>query len=286
MKKKLLFTFACVMALMAGFVSCTNDDFEDCMPVAEMQKSAMTRSAGNEITMEDVKARMAELNEKYGVKFFINEDAPASDYDDSFFNVVENVMRRNVGLEPIDFTNRGDETLNLMNDTSFDRVNVASTSSTLEAPDGDPIHDPFKVYPGSETAKESLSVSKFTDFVSDFNVYKWSISYSFTYGAHSTISYNNFVNETDYNVTNMPKNGTNELLLPSEVKDIAEAYQVSYVDNSMNLERYPIKYDPNDPESLYNIDIFYSYSIKIAKSYFSVLGRYNSRAESVHQISM
>ena len=133
MKKKLLFTFACVMALMAGFVSCTNDDFEEFAPVAEMQKSAMTRSAGNEITMEDVKARMAELNEMYDANFCVNESAPASSYDDFFFNIVENVMRENVGLDPIDYVENSVETFSLLiDDASFDNINVASTSSTPE----------------------------------------------------------------------------------------------------------------------------------------------------------
>ncbi len=67
MKKKYFFTSACVMALMSGFVSCTNEDFEDSMPVAEMQRSAITRSIGDEITIEEVKARMAELNNRYKV---------------------------------------------------------------------------------------------------------------------------------------------------------------------------------------------------------------------------
>ncbi len=286
MKREIIFTFACVMALMSGFVSCTNEDFEDSMPVAEMQRSAITRSIGDEITIEEVKARMAELNERYSVNFVINEEAPASDYDNSFFIVVENVMRRNVGLEPIDCTPQGVKTLNLMDDISLDGVNVASTKSVPKEPEGGPIHDPFKVYTGSETALESMSVSKFTNFISDFNIYMWSISYSFTYGARSTISYEGFENQTHYNVDNMPKNGINELLLPSQVEDIAKAYQVSYVEKSMKLEVIPIKYDPNDPESLYEIDIFYSYTIKIAESFFGVLGRYNSRAESVYQISM
>ena len=67
MKKKYFFTSACVMALMSGFVSCTNEDFEDSMPVAEMQRSAITRSIGDEITIEEVKARMAKLNNRYKV---------------------------------------------------------------------------------------------------------------------------------------------------------------------------------------------------------------------------
>ena len=138
MKNKHFFTFACVMALMSGFVSCTNEDFEDCMPVAEMHRSAMTRSIDDEITMEEVKARMAELNERYGVNFVINEDAPASDYDNSFFIVVENVMRRNVGLKPIDYTPQRVETLNLMDDISLDGVNVASTKSVPKEPEGGP----------------------------------------------------------------------------------------------------------------------------------------------------
>lgn len=57
----------CIMATITAFVSCTNEDFDDCMPVAEMQRSAITRSIGDEITIEEVKARMAELNNRYNV---------------------------------------------------------------------------------------------------------------------------------------------------------------------------------------------------------------------------
>ena len=66
MKREIIFTFACVIALMSGFVSCTNEDFEDCMSVAEMQKSAKTRSVGG-MTKEEVLARLDELGEKYGI---------------------------------------------------------------------------------------------------------------------------------------------------------------------------------------------------------------------------
>lgn len=55
------------MATITAFVSCTNEEFEDYMPVAEMQRSAITRSIGDEITIEEVKARMAELNNRYKV---------------------------------------------------------------------------------------------------------------------------------------------------------------------------------------------------------------------------
>ena len=59
--------FACIVSAMTTFMSCTNEDFEDCMSVAEMQKSAITRSIGDEITIEEFKARMAELNNRYNV---------------------------------------------------------------------------------------------------------------------------------------------------------------------------------------------------------------------------
>ena len=137
--------FACIVSVMTTFMSCTNEDCDDCMPVAEMHRSAITRSIGDEITIEEVKARMAELNERYGVNFVINEEAPASDYDNSFFIVVENVMRRNVGLEPIDCTPQGVKTLNLMDDISLDGVNVASTKSVPKEPEGGPIHANIKI---------------------------------------------------------------------------------------------------------------------------------------------
>jgi len=61
----------CIMATITAFVSCTNEDFEDSMPVAEMQRSAITRSIGDEITIEEVKARMAELNNRYNVNLLV-----------------------------------------------------------------------------------------------------------------------------------------------------------------------------------------------------------------------
>ena len=287
MKKKLLFTFACVMALMAGFVSCTNDDFEEFAPVAEMQKSAMTRSAGNEITMEDVKARMAELNEMYDANFCVNESAPASSYDDFFFNIVENVMRENVGLDPIDYVENSVETFSLLiDDASFDNINVASTSSTPEVPgaSGDEyIHETNKTYPGSAVVYESMEANDFTDFDSEFNRYLWSFSYSFTYGRQSSLSFDSFNNQTNYNVDNMPNDMDHQSLLQSDVEIIAQEYQMEYVPNSLELKSN-ISYNWNEPKELRDVEFGYYYRIRIGDYTFEVVARNNDRATAVNQI--
>ena len=119
MKKKLLFTFACVMALMAGFVSCTNDDFEEFAPVAEMQKSAMTRAVGG-MTQEEVQARLDELGEKYGASVMIADDQDISSVGEDYFTYVDNFLKNGI------ISNNN--AVQIMNDECIDEVAVASSS--------------------------------------------------------------------------------------------------------------------------------------------------------------
>lgn len=279
MKKKFIFTFACVVAFIAGIVSCTNDDFEECVPVAEMQKNAITRSVTNEITMEEVKARVARLNKTYGVNFIINESVDANEYDEFFFNILENAMRKNVGLEPIDYEPRTISALNLMNDSAIDDVEITSTDNS---PENDVVNDPYKIYEGAATSYESMDVNGYKEFSSHFNKYMWTISYSFKYGARSQVLFTGFGNQTDYDVDNMPSKYSN--LYPSEVMKYAENYQMGYVEGSLSHSPI-ISFDNLDPENTDKVDFGYYYQFTIGVATFEAVARHNSRASGINQIN-
>ena len=133
MKKKLLFTFACVMALMAGFVSCTNDDFEDCMPVAEMQKSAMTRSAGG-MSKEEVQARLDELGEKYGININMLYVRDYSEFKESSFEKMEQniIAYKNRAVNTNAVTAQTVEN-DILDDSVIDEYEIATLSTNVEA---------------------------------------------------------------------------------------------------------------------------------------------------------
>ena len=133
MKKKLLFTFACVMALMAGFVSCTNDDFEEFAPVAEMQKSAMTRAVGG-MTQEEVQARLDELGEKYGININMIYVRDYSEFTESSFEKMEqNIIAykdRELNATVVSAMAVDD---NLLDDSVIDEYGIATLSTNVEA---------------------------------------------------------------------------------------------------------------------------------------------------------
>lgn len=133
MKKKLLFTFACVMALMAGFVSCTNDDFEEFAPVAEMQKSAMTRTAGG-MTQEEVQARLDELGEKYGINVKMLYVRDYSEFTESTFKKMEQniIAYKNRAVNTNAVATQTVEN-DILDDSVIDEYEIATLSTNVEA---------------------------------------------------------------------------------------------------------------------------------------------------------
>lgn len=136
MKKKFIFTFACVVAFIAGIVSCTNDDFEECVPVAEMQKNAITRSVGGGMTKEEVQARLDEIGEKYGVYVKLLYATDYSIYDETKFERIEQSIVSNIddrgnyivkssesnGVRPVD-------------DCTIDEFGIATLNANMESND-------------------------------------------------------------------------------------------------------------------------------------------------------
>ena len=120
------------MALMAGFVSCTNDDFEELAPVAEMQKSAMTRSASG-MTKEEVQARLDELSEKYGINVKMLYVRDYSEFTESTFEEIEQSVitfkNREVNADAI--TAHSTENT-LMDDSVIDEYEIATLSTNAE----------------------------------------------------------------------------------------------------------------------------------------------------------
>ena len=158
MKKKLFFTFACAMALMAGFVSCTNDDFEEFAPVAEMQKSAMTRSASG-MTKEEVQARLDELSEKYGINVKMLYVRDYSEFTESTFEEIEQSV--------ITFKNR---------EVNTDAITAHSTENTLM---DDSVIDEYEIATLSTNAEPSVEQNPEPGFILNFGVdYKVPSQYS------------------------------------------------------------------------------------------------------------
>lgn len=62
------------------------------MSVADMQKSAMTRSVGG-MTKEDVQARLNAIGEKYGAAIMIGDCEDMSSIKNDYFVSVENLLK-------------------------------------------------------------------------------------------------------------------------------------------------------------------------------------------------
>lgn len=134
MNKKLIFKFVCVMAFIAGIVSCTNDYFEELAPVAEMQKSAMTRSVGSGMTKEEVQARLDEIGEKYGVNVNMLYVKDYSEFTESTFEKMEQniIAYKNRDVNTNAVTALAVEN-DIMDDSMIDEYEIATLSSNVEA---------------------------------------------------------------------------------------------------------------------------------------------------------
>lgn len=100
MKKKIL-SLAAIALFMIGFTSCSNEELDKCVVEnTAAMKSVETRSSVP-MTTEEVQARLKALNEKYNCNFVMNK--PAECHNEYTFAILENVMRRLAGLEPIPF---------------------------------------------------------------------------------------------------------------------------------------------------------------------------------------
>ena len=162
MKKKLLFTFACVMALMAGFVSCTNDDFEEFAPVAEMQKSAMTRAVGG-MTQEEVQTRLDELGEKYGININMLYVRDYSEFTESTFEKMEQniIAYKNSAVNTNAVTAQTVEN-DILDDSVIDEYEIATLSTNVETV-------------GDYDFTLDFSVEYYSSFV---NRYRWGLNFT------------------------------------------------------------------------------------------------------------
>lgn len=120
------------MALMAGFVSCTNDDFEEFASVAEMQKSAMTRSVSG-MTQEEVQARLDELGEKYCINVKMLYVRDYSEFTESTFKKMEQSI---IAFKDREFNATAVSAMavddNLLDDSVIDEYGIATLSTNAE----------------------------------------------------------------------------------------------------------------------------------------------------------
>ena len=129
MKRELIFMFACIVSVMTTFMSCTNEDCDDCMPVAEMQRSAKTRSVGG-MTKEEVLARLDELGEKYGTNINLLYVKDYSEVTESTFEQIERQIIKERNSTNINKTSIRDNVL--INDNIIDEYDIATLNSEIE----------------------------------------------------------------------------------------------------------------------------------------------------------
>lgn len=127
MKKKYFFTFACVMALMSGFVSCTNEDFEDVYTQDLQQK---TRAVRTGMTMEEVQARLDEIGTKYGTNINLLYVKDYSEVTESTFEQIERQIIKERNSTNINKTSIRDNVL--INDNIIDEYDIATLNSEIE----------------------------------------------------------------------------------------------------------------------------------------------------------
>ncbi len=274
MKKKLLFTFVSIVICMAGFVSCSNNDFEECISDTKRSKSLTTRSI-NDITMEEVKARVNELNEKYNSDVVINEELSAEKFDETFFFILENSLRKDRGLKPLEIIESQVLTNNRIDDSSIDKVSIASTGRSIENVDNN-----NRVYEEEFEKEENFSAKRFTNFSSFFNRYHYCISYIVQYGRNSAIKFNGFENQTIYSAYN-----TDDFSLPQSVVDeFAKEHDVTYCDGTLNLTS-PVRYNHNDPYNRDEINFYYTYEYKINGTTFEITASHPAGVLSRHTVT-
>ena len=270
MKRNLLFTFASVLTLVVGFISCTNDEFDECFPVPATTRS-VTEAVDSTMTLEEAKERLRILNETYGTDFILNEETE-SKYDDDFFRSLENIMIRGQKIQIVKvYSESGKCSYRVIDDSLLDEVSVASLDDEM---DSAITPEPEKPYKASGSSDVCIQTNHYSDFNCPFKRLEHIFSFSFGYGRNSTITFQDITNTTIHDQTNI-KDGEFEVTPSDEfLQELGDAYAISYVPGSLYLETQPIRYDKNDPENLYKVNFDYCYMVQIGNWLFEVMTSY------------
>ena len=245
MKKKLFFTFACAMALIAGFVSCTNDYFEELAPVAEMQKSAMTRSVGG-MTKEEVQARLDELSEKYGINVKMLYVRDYSEFTESTFEEIEQSV--------ITFKNK---------EVNAAAITAHSTENTLI---DDSVIDEYEIATLSTNAEPSAG----SGFVLQCNV-RYTVPYIYSEDSLVVLDTQIDCYSYEYNVNIRHFAMSDDVVIESYIRDLSEAVNEFGQEPKSTCEAKPLRYSSlscNGP-GMYSFDFeFDIYASYVRYDYF------------------
>ena len=245
MKKKLFFTFACAMALIAGFVSCTNDYFEELAPVAEMQKSAMTRSASG-MTKEEVQARLDELSEKYGINVKMLYVRDYSEFTESTFEEIEQSV--------ITFKNK---------EVNAAAITAHSTENTLI---DDSVIDEYEIATLSTNAEPSAG----SGFVLQCNV-RYTVPYIYSEDSLVVLDTQIDCYSYEYNVNIRHFAMSDDVVIESYIRDLSEAVNEFGQEPKSTCEAKPLRYSSlscNGP-GMYSFDFeFDIYASYVRYDYF------------------
>ena len=123
MKKRLFFYIVGVVALIAGAISCTNNDFEESIPQEQPKRTRAVRT----MTADEVQARLDEIGEKYGTNINLLYVRDYSNLNEDIFKAIEQQITtgQTRTIDKMDGEN-------LVDESSLDEYGIAMLSTEIE----------------------------------------------------------------------------------------------------------------------------------------------------------
>ena len=123
MKKNLFFYVVGVVALIAGAISCTNNDFEESIPQEQPKRTRAVRT----MTADEVQARLDEIGEKYGTNINLLYVRDYSNLNEDIFKAIEQQITtgQTRTIDKMDGEN-------LVDESSLDEYGIAMLSTEIE----------------------------------------------------------------------------------------------------------------------------------------------------------
>lgn len=261
LKTKLIITFASIMTYILVVASCTNSEFMETANLSCKSYNISTRHT-EDITMEEVKSRLATINNKYGTNFIIDENVSAYEYNDFFFISLENLITKTRDVE------NHDTSYNL-DDSTLDKMSITFLDTTFE-----------ETYEAELTQYEELHSENISIDFSPIIQYEWITSYKVKYGRYSLLENFDFQDITSYNWENMEDGNR---LQECEIEQYAETYELSYIPGYLDVSPV-IYYNKENPQDKESISFGYSYRIAINNNQIQVITVHNSSATAYNLI--
>ena len=266
MKKRLFFYIVGVVALIAGAISCTNNDFEESIPQEQPKRTRAVRT----MTADEVQARLDELNEKYDANLYVNINDAQTIYDEDFFLIIENVLRKqdckNL-LTEYPLQEQPDETIDFFSVASTAQRSIQESINSDKPKEFDGSWSETVYFPATEMRRRDGCL------ISPFIQHGYNIAYTFHYGQTSKLEFTGFSDCTNANIENLPNNYSH--LNQDDVDELHSMYTLNYIDSSMELNSN-ISASVDNPTGAKDYNFAYTFMITIDNINIQVIARHHS----------